>query len=78
MNTKDKALAKATELGVSVNAEYSRFAIELTAPKGQIFASSSTDKFVAEYDPEKGDVRRMAWRKVIQALNTLSEKGGKA
>jgi hypothetical protein len=76
VNTRDKALAKAQELGVEVNQEYARFAIELTAPKGKIFPSTNSNQFIADYNPEAKEVRRMAWRKVIGALASL-ENGGK-
>jgi hypothetical protein len=75
MNTRDKALAKAQELGVEVNQEYARFGIEIVAPKGKTF-ENKTDRFVAEYNPEAGEVRRMAWRKVLGQLTNL-ENGGK-
>jgi hypothetical protein len=75
MNTRDKALAKAQELGVEVNQEYSRFAIEIVAPKGKTFADKST-RFVADYNPEAGEVRRFAWRKILGQLAQI-EDGGK-
>jgi hypothetical protein len=76
MNTRDKALAKAQELGVEVNQEYSRYAIELIAPKGKIFANN-TDRFIADYNPEAKEVRRFAWRKVLGQLAQLQDGGKK-
>jgi hypothetical protein len=76
VNTRDKALAKAQELGVEVNQEYSRFAIEIVAPKGKTF-ENKTDRFVADYNPEAGEVRRMAWRKVLGQLAQIQDGGKK-
>jgi len=76
MNTRDKALAKAQELGVEVNQEYSRFAIEIVAPKGKVFANN-TDRFIADYNPEGGEVRRFAWRKILGQLAQLQDGGKK-
>ena len=47
MNTRDKALAKAQELGVEVNQEYSRFAIDIVGPKGITF-SDKNERFISD------------------------------
>lgn len=77
MNTRDRALAKAQELGVEVNQEYARYAIELTAPKDKIFGNYS-NKFVADYNPAEKELRRMAWRKVLRELSLLENNPTRA